>query len=185
MPRARRGTPSRWLLARRARCLPPYCPPSRDSFQILWGFRRRWRRVASFPSHDVTLRLASFRPRTLSRPAFDAAGRSRSPERRERLGRGPLGRTRARTRASPFTRPNSPGLGFFKYFNFSVVAVHTKVRKRPVHRLVDCFSCGLYPFHGLTRLSLSLRLGARLTLRFGVGRDWPGPSLQVVDWSAW
>ena len=30
---------------------------------------------------------------------------------RDRLGRGPLGRTRARTRASPRTRPNSPALG--------------------------------------------------------------------------
>ena len=43
-------------------------------------------------------------------------------------------------------------------FNFSVVAMHTKVCKRPIHRLINCFSCCLYPFHGLTRLSLSLRL---------------------------
>src|ERR1035438_928366 len=36
---------------------------------------------------------------------------SRPPERRERFGRGPAGRTRARTRASPRIRPNRPAFG--------------------------------------------------------------------------
>src|ERR1035437_8465056 len=57
------------------------------------------------------------------------------------------------------------GLRLFHNLHFCVVAVNSQVRERAVHRFINCFSCGLYPLHGLTRLSLTLRLRARLTLR--------------------
>ena len=116
-------------------------------------FSRRPSSPCFFSARGRSSRPALLRGRSLS-----LAGSTRA-----------LGAWSARTNASshpasPRTRPNSPGLGLFDYFNFGVVAVHTQVGEGSVRRLFNCFSSGFYPIHGLTRLSFSLRFGARLLL---------------------